>query len=118
MKRFRFVAEEAAQFPVSLLCKTVGVTRQGEACVIKFRHVGSGLHSRDGASMRGFEAAGADGEFVRVEATVTGPTEVRVTLSGMPDARLVRFAWADAPEADLRGADDLPATPFVLTISP
>jgi putative transposase len=27
--RFRFVAEEAAQFPVSLLCKTVGVTRQG-----------------------------------------------------------------------------------------
>ena len=29
MKRFRFVAEEAAQFPVSLLCKTVGVTRQG-----------------------------------------------------------------------------------------
>jgi putative transposase len=27
--RFRFVAEEAAQFPVSLLCKTIGVTRQG-----------------------------------------------------------------------------------------
>lgn len=29
MSRFAFVAEEAAQFPVSLLCKTVGVTRQG-----------------------------------------------------------------------------------------
>ena len=29
MKRFRFVAEEAAQFPVSLLCKSLGVTRQG-----------------------------------------------------------------------------------------
>jgi putative transposase len=27
--RFRFVAEEAAEFPVSLLCKTVGVTRGG-----------------------------------------------------------------------------------------
>jgi len=27
--RFRFVAEEAAQFPVSLLCRVVGVTRQG-----------------------------------------------------------------------------------------
>ena len=27
--RFRFVAEEAAQFPVSLLCRAVGVTRQG-----------------------------------------------------------------------------------------
>src|SRR5680860_1516188 len=27
--RFRFVAEEAAQFPVSLLCRTLGVTRQG-----------------------------------------------------------------------------------------
>jgi hypothetical protein len=27
--RFRFVEAEAAQFPVSLLCKTVGVTRQG-----------------------------------------------------------------------------------------
>ncbi len=29
MTRFRFVAEEAAQFPVSLLCRVVGVTRQG-----------------------------------------------------------------------------------------
>ncbi len=29
MTRFRFVEAEAAQFPVSLLCKTVGVTRQG-----------------------------------------------------------------------------------------
>jgi hypothetical protein len=27
--RFRFVEAEAAQFPVSLLCKAVGVTRQG-----------------------------------------------------------------------------------------
>jgi putative transposase len=27
--RFRFVAEEAAQFPISLLCRAVGVTRQG-----------------------------------------------------------------------------------------
>jgi putative transposase len=27
--RFRFVAAERAQFPVSLLCKTIGVTRQG-----------------------------------------------------------------------------------------
>ena len=27
--RFRFIAEEAAQFPVSLLCRTLGVTRQG-----------------------------------------------------------------------------------------
>ena len=29
MTRFRFVAEEAAQFPVSLLCTVMGVTRQG-----------------------------------------------------------------------------------------
>ena len=29
MSRFRFVAEEAAQFPISLLCRAVGVTRQG-----------------------------------------------------------------------------------------
>lgn len=27
--RFRFIAEKAAQFPVSLLCQTMGVTRQG-----------------------------------------------------------------------------------------
>jgi hypothetical protein len=27
--RFRFVEAEAAQFPVSLLCRVVGVTRQG-----------------------------------------------------------------------------------------
>jgi putative transposase len=27
--RFRFIAEEAAQFPVSLLCRVLGVTRQG-----------------------------------------------------------------------------------------
>ena len=29
MPRFRFVEAEAAQFPVSLLCRVVGVTRQG-----------------------------------------------------------------------------------------
>ena len=29
MTRFRFVEKESAQFPVSLLCRTVGVTRQG-----------------------------------------------------------------------------------------
>ena len=29
MTRFRFIAEEAAEFPVSLLCRCVGVTRQG-----------------------------------------------------------------------------------------
>lgn len=29
MTRFRFVEKESAQFPVSLLCKNVGVTRQG-----------------------------------------------------------------------------------------
>ena len=29
MTRFRFVEAEAAQFPVSLLCKTLGLTRQG-----------------------------------------------------------------------------------------
>ena len=27
--RFRFIAQEAAQFPVSLLCRVMGVTRQG-----------------------------------------------------------------------------------------
>ena len=27
--RFRFIAEEAAQFPVSLLCRALGVTRGG-----------------------------------------------------------------------------------------
>ncbi len=26
MTRFRFIAEEAAQFPVSLLCRVLGVT--------------------------------------------------------------------------------------------
>jgi putative transposase len=29
VSRFRFVEAEAAQFPVSLLCRVVGVTRQG-----------------------------------------------------------------------------------------
>ncbi len=29
MTRFRFVEAEAAQFPVSLLCRIVGVSRQG-----------------------------------------------------------------------------------------
>ena len=29
MSRFRFVVEEAAQVPVSLLCRTIGVSRGG-----------------------------------------------------------------------------------------
>lgn len=102
----------------ALAPEPVAAVRQGNDVIVKFSHAGDGLRARDGAALRGFEAAGTDGKFVRVEATVAGATEVRLKTGGAAGVRLVRFAWADAPDANLCGGDGFPATPFVLEVKP
>ena len=88
--------------------------RDGALCV-RFRYA-EGLHGAQGASIRGFEIAGADGRYF--------PAEVRVMAGGaagdalllsspqVPLPCLVRYAWEPFPHANLVNADDLPASTF------
>ena len=64
-----------------------------------------------GPHCTGFELAGEDQRFVPADATIEGPT-VLVHSGTVTDPRYVRYAWANAPEANLGDSDGLPASTF------
>jgi sialate O-acetylesterase len=74
-----------------------------------FTHA-AGLES-DGRPLTGFEIAGADRKFFPAQARIERG-EVVVTSAEVPQPVAVRYAWANAPEARLRNAAQLPAAPF------
>ncbi|HSM77961.1 MAG TPA: sialate O-acetylesterase [Bryobacteraceae bacterium] len=82
---------------------------EGGSLRVRFDHAG-GLKSKN-AVLRGFEVAGADRKYQPAEARIDGSTVV-VSSSSVPAPVLVRYAWADNPEADLYNSADLPASPF------
>lgn len=61
--------------------------------------------------VRGFALAGPDGDYRFAEGTVRG-SEVRLTAPGVSSPITVRFAWGAMPDANLVGANGLPAAPF------
>jgi sialate O-acetylesterase len=70
-----------------------------------------GLQARSGGSITGFTVAGEDGKFVPAEARVDGASVV-VSSAQVSTPTAVRYAWADAPEANLTNRSGLPAGPF------
>lgn len=87
-------------------------TREGAAMRIWFQHAGSGLRSRDGGPVKGFQIAGADGNFVAAEARVEGST-VLVSSPQVQSPRAVRYAWDYNPaDANLINSEGLPASLF------
>jgi len=83
----------------------------GEA-VITFDHVGSGLVSKDGAPLKYFEVAGANGAFFEGTATISGNT-VTVKSPEVKEPAMVRYAWLNNPEgANLANKEGLLAFPF------
>jgi sialate O-acetylesterase len=83
--------------------------REGAALRVWFDHA-EGLRAKGGA-VRGFEVAGADGEFAAAEAVIEGDS-VMVRSTPVENPRYVRYAWADNPECNLYNAAGLPAAPF------
>lgn len=88
----------------------VAATREGKAMRVRFTHSGDELVARDGA-VRSLEIAGADKVFYPAAAAI----EVDSLLVASPDVRepvAVRYAWTNAPSANLYGDTGLPAAPF------
>ncbi len=86
---------------------------KGGELVLHFDAVQGVLATRAGGNApRGFEVAGADKRFHPAQARIVGDTVVlRSTAVAKPEA--ARYAWSEDPaQADLVGADGLPASPF------
>lgn len=85
--------------------------REGNRLRLSFKHVGSGLASRDGKPLTWFEVAAADKTFVPATATIDGDT-LLVSAPNVPEPVCVRFAWHETAEPNLMNAEGLPAGAF------
>jgi sialate O-acetylesterase len=83
---------------------------EGDRIRVEFDHVGQALVAR-GATLAGFEIAGADRRFVRADARIEGRTVV-VSSPSVAAPAAVRYAWDDDPEVSLFNTGGLPASPF------
>ena len=87
-----------------------GVAVEGDAMRVRFRFAEKGLIASH-TPLRSFELAGADRIFRPASAVISGDTVV-VQSPDVPAPVTVRYAWRDAPEADLSNGSGLPAAPF------
>lgn len=83
---------------------------EGPAIRVRFRFTGEGI-TASGKPLQAFEVAGADRVFHPARAVIQGTTLlVESPLVRQPVA--VRYAWRNAPEANLFSGAGLPAAPF------
>ncbi|MFO1446919.1 MAG: sialate O-acetylesterase [Opitutaceae bacterium] len=84
--------------------------REKSALRVRFTHASNGLIARD-RPLQSFEVAGADRVFHPASAAIDGET----LLVSAPEVRVpvaVRYAWRNAPDANLTNGAGLPASPF------
>lgn len=79
--------------------------------IIRFKHVGSGLISKVGEKLKGFEIAGKDRKFVWAEARING-NELIIWSDTVKNPLAVRYAWRSDPQCNLYNKEGLPASPF------
>ena len=84
--------------------------RDGAALRVRFTHAGDGLTARD-KPLAGFVVAGADRIFHPATAKIDRDT-LLVSAPGVKEPVAVRYAWANAPAANLYNGAGLPAAPF------
>ncbi len=87
-----------------------GATAEGPAMRVRFAHCGTELFARGGPP-RSLEVAGADHLFF----PAAGMIEVDSLLVSSPEVKepvAVRYAWTNAPAANLYGDTGLPVVPF------
>ncbi len=78
--------------------------------LIHFSHTDGGLLAKNGA-LKGFEIAGADGNFVQARAVIHGET-VEVSSPDVARPVTVTYGWARVPDVNLFNKGGLPASPF------
>ena len=90
------------------------VKQHGQALSVKFDYA-KGLHSKDGKPIAGFELSSDGKKFVPATAEITNG-DLLVRAEGMTKPKIVRYGWAVFMEPNLVNSDDLPATPFTLSL--
>lgn len=85
-------------------------TREGAGMRVRFTHAATGLvaHHRP---VQALELAGADRVFHPAEGRIERDT-ILVTSPHVKEPVAVRYAWTNAPEANLYNGSGLPAEPF------
>jgi sialate O-acetylesterase len=84
--------------------------RDGAAMRVSFDFAGNGLIAKD-KPLQSFQVAGADQKFFPAMAKIEGETLI-VSAAEVPEPVAVRYAWTNAPEANLYNGAGLPAVPF------
>lgn len=84
--------------------------REGASMRVSFSSGAEGL-TADGKPLQSFELAGADKVFRSALARIEGDTVV-VFSQNVKEPVAVRYAWRNAPVANLRNSAGLPAAPF------
>jgi sialate O-acetylesterase len=82
---------------------------EGGSIRVWFDH-SDGLTAK-GGTLQGFEVAGDDHRFFPATAKIENNT-ILVTASGVKSPRFVRYAWPNAPAANLYNSAGLPASTF------
>ena len=85
------------------------ITQEEHALRVWFDHA-NGLMAK-GATVTGFEVAGADGKYSAADAKIDG-TSVVVSSTAVPAPVSVRYGWAPNPNCNLFNKEGLPASPF------
>ena len=84
--------------------------QRGHALLVTFRCADTGLIAA-GKPLQSFEVAGPDRVFHPATATIVGDS-LFVSSPQVPAPVAVRYAWSNAPEANLYNGAGLPAGPF------
>lgn len=87
-----------------------GATSEGGAMRVGFTHAAEGLVAHD-RPVQALELAGADRVFHPATAKIAGDTML-VSSPLVPAPVAVRYAWSNAPAANLYNGAGLPAEPF------
>ncbi|MDP3069258.1 MAG: sialate O-acetylesterase [Opitutaceae bacterium] len=87
-----------------------GAAREGNALRVRFTHASGGLIARD-KPVQALEIAGADRIFHPAEGRIDRDTLV-VRAAAVREPVAVRYAWTNAPQANLYNGAGLPAVPF------
>lgn len=86
-----------------------GATREGPALRVRFTHAGGLIAYHK--PVQSLQLAGPDRVFHPAEAKIVGNT-LLVTSRAVREPVAVRYAWSNAPEANLYNGAGLPAAPF------
>ncbi len=88
----------------------VGAEASGGRMVARFSHASPSLVAK-GGEVTSLEVAGADRVFHEAKGVIEGDT-LAASSPEVPEPVAVRYAWLNAPRANLYNAAGLPAAPF------